>query len=77
MIDKENVARRGKRGEWRGRDDGGLGGGGLPPRAGSPSGRETKEGTLEGGVSLGAEDEGGIPPRAGSPSRQEARGGGA
>ena len=50
MIDKEDVARREKRGEWRGRDDGGLDGGGLPPRAGAPSRREA-----EGGVSGGDE----------------------
>ena len=59
MIDREDVAWSEKRGEWRDRDGGGLGGEGLPPRAGSPSGRETKGATPEGGVSLGAEDEGG------------------
>ena len=42
MIDREGVAQREKRGEWRGSDDGSLDGGGLPPRAGFPSGRETE-----------------------------------
>ena len=42
MIDREGVAQRGKRGEWRGRDDGGLDGGRIPPRAGSLSGQKTK-----------------------------------
>ena len=45
MIDKENVAHREKRGEWRDRDDGGLGGVGAIP---------------EGGDSLGAKYDGGV-----------------
>ena len=58
MIDKEDVAQRGKRGEWRGGDDGGFGEGGLPPRVGSPSGQEVEGGTHEGRVSLEAGGEG-------------------
>ena len=58
MIDREGVAQRGKRGEWRGGDDGGLGGEGIPPRVGFPSGQEAEGGDLEGGVSLEAGDEG-------------------
>ena len=44
MIDREDVAQREKRGEWRDRDDGGLGGEGAIP---------------EGGDSLGAKYDGG------------------
>lgn len=47
MIDRENVAQREKRGN---RDDGDLGGGGLLPRAETPSGRN-----MTGGASGGDE----------------------
>ena len=59
MIDREDVAQREKRGEWRGGDDGDCGGEGIPSRAGSLSGRETKGSTPEGRVSLEAGGEGG------------------
>jgi len=46
MIDRENVAQREKRGEWRGGDDGDLGGEGATPGGGDSLGVKYDGGSL-------------------------------